>query len=243
MKDSLMKLVAYYRVSTRAQGESGLGLEAQKAYVETACKTHGWEVVAEYIETVSGSIAPLERPECAKALAHRNAQGEPLPVVVAKLDRLSRDVEHIASLMKRVSLKVATMPQADNFQLHLFAALAEQERAFISQRTKEALQALKERANAGCVESIQKIANRSAVKPEGSKNLALATARAARSDKANAFAITVEATIALAQSKGHSTLNAIAEFMNDRKVFTAQGGEWSSMQVSRVLKRLNVDAA
>ncbi|MGF6221656.1 recombinase family protein [Pseudomonas sp. YL-218 TE3947] len=232
-----MKLVAYYRVSTRAQGESGLGLEAQKAYVETACKTHGWEVVAEYIETVSGSIVPLERPECAKALAHG------LPIIVAKLDRLSRDVEHIASLMKRVSLKVATMPQADNFQLHLFAALAEQERAFISQRTKEALQALKERANAGCEVSIQKIANRSAVKPEGSKNLALATARAARSDKANAFAVTVEATIALAQSKGHSTLNALAQFMNDRKVFTAQGGEWSSMQVSRVLKRLNVDAA
>lgn len=232
-----MKLVAYYRVSTRAQGESGLGLEAQKAYVETACRAHGWEVVAEYIETVSGSIAPLERPECSKALAHG------LPVVVAKLDRLSRDVEHIASLMKRVSLKVATMPQADNFQLHLFAALAEQERAFISQRTKEALQALKDRATAGCEVSIQKIANRSTVKPQGSKDVALATARAARSDKANAFAVTVEATIALAQSKGHSTLNAIAEFMNDRKVFTANGGEWSAMQVSRVLKRLNVDAA
>lgn len=232
-----MKLVAYYRVSTRAQGESGLGLEAQKAYVETACKAHDWEVVAEYIETVSGSIAPLERPECSKALAHG------LPVVVAKLDRLSRDVEHIASLMKRVSLKVATMPQADNFQLHLFAALAEQERAFISQRTKEALQALKDRATAGCEVSIQKIANRSAVKPQGSKDVALSTARAARTSKANAFAIEVEATIALAQSKGCSSLNDIAVFMNERKVFTANGGEWSATQVSRVLKRLNVDAA
>lgn len=239
----MLQVIAYYRVSTKSQGESGLGLEAQKAYVETACKAHGWEVVAEYIETVSGSIAPLERPECSKALAHRNAQGEPLPVVVAKLDRLSRDVEHIASLMKRVSLKVATMPQADNFQLHLFAALAEQERAFISQRTKEALQALKERAEGGCVESIAKIERRSAVKPQGSKDAALATARAARSDKAQAFATTVEATIALAQSKGHSTLNAIAQFMNERKVFTANGGEWSATQVSRVLKRLNVDAA
>jgi len=232
-----MKLVAYYRVSTKSQGESGLGLEAQKAYVETACRAHGWEMVAEYIETVSGSIAPVERPECAKALAHG------LPVVVAKLDRLSRDVEHIASLMKRVSLKVATMPQADNFQLHLFAALAEQERAFISQRTKEALQALKDRAEAGCEVSIQKIANRSAVKPQGSKDLALATARAARTEKAASFAVTVEATIALARSKGHSTLQAIAVFMNERKVFTANGGVWSATQVSRVLSRLNTDAA
>ncbi|MNF53102.1 DNA-invertase hin [compost metagenome] len=233
----MLSVIAYYRVSTKSQGESGLGLEAQKAYVETACKAHGWEVVAEYIETVSGSIAPVERPECAKALAHG------LPVVVAKLDRLSRDVEHIASLMKRASLKVATMPQADNFQLHLFAALAEQERAFISQRTKEALQALKDRAEAGCEVSIQKIANRSSVKAQGSKDVALATARAARSDKANAFAVTVEATIALAQSKGCETLQAIALFMNERKVFTANGGEWSATQVSRVLKRLKAEAA
>lgn len=228
-----MPVVAYYRVSTKGQGESGLGLEAQKAYIETAAKSHGWQVVAEYVETVSGTIAPLDRPECAKALAHG------LPLAVAKLDRLSRDVEHIASLMKRVSLKVATMPQADNFQLHLFAALAEQERAFISQRTKEALKALKNRADGGCEVSIQKIANRSKVKPQGSKDLALSLARAVRTDKAQAFAVNLEGTIALARSKGCSTLRDIAIFLNERKVLTALGKEWTAMQVSRVMKRLD----
>lgn len=230
-------VVAYYRVSTKGQRESGLGLEAQKAYIANACKVQGWTVVAEYVETISGTIAPLERPECSQALSHG------LPLIVAKLDRLSRDVADIAMLMRKVDFRVATMPRASTFELHLFAALAEQERTFISQRTKEALQELKERAMGGCVESIQKIANRSQIKPQGSKDVALKTARAARTAKAVTFATTVEATIALAKSKGHSTLGAIASFLNERGVVTAQGSEWSSMQVSRVLKRLNVDAA
>lgn len=89
---ALTSVIAYYRVSTKGQGESGLGLEAQKAYIQTAAKSHGWEVVAEYVETVSGTIAPLDRPECAKALAHG------LPLAVAKLDRLSRDVEPLLPL-------------------------------------------------------------------------------------------------------------------------------------------------
>lgn len=86
--------------------------------------------------------------------------------LVAKLDRLSRDVEHIASLMRRVDFKVGTMPQADKFQLHLFAALAEQERAFISQRTKDALRALQRRADDGC-ESIAKVERRSQALSKG----------------------------------------------------------------------------
>lgn len=143
-----MNVVAYYRVSTKGQGESGLGLEAQKQYVEMAARSQGWNVVAEYVETVSGSIAPLERPECAKAFAHG------LTVVAAKLDRISRSVLHIAQLMEQVDFKIATMPMADRFQLHLYAALAEQERQFIRQRTKEALGALQERADSGCAEKV-----------------------------------------------------------------------------------------
>ncbi|MGV8617851.1 recombinase family protein, partial [Pseudomonas aeruginosa] len=77
-----------------------------------------------FTEAVSGSIRPLDRPECSKAFATG------FPVVVAKLDRLSRDVEHVAGLMKSHDFKVATMPTADTFQIHLFAALAEQERTF-----------------------------------------------------------------------------------------------------------------
>jgi DNA invertase Pin-like site-specific DNA recombinase len=95
---------------------------------ETATKQNGWTVVAEFSETVPGTTPPLDRPECSRAVA----QGLPL---VAKLDRLSRDVEHIASLMRRVDFKVGTMPQADKFQLHLFAALAEQESEFAGLRS------------------------------------------------------------------------------------------------------------
>jgi len=131
------EVIAYLRVSTGAQEKSGLGLEAQREYVTAAARQQGWVIIAEHVETVSGSIAPHDRPECKKALAYG------LPILVAKLDRLSRDVEHIAGLMKRATLKVATMPNADNFQLHLFAALAQQEREFIAGRTKDALTALK----------------------------------------------------------------------------------------------------
>ncbi|WP_296217767.1 recombinase family protein, partial [Pseudomonas sp. UBA2684] len=91
-----MNVVAYYRVSTSAQGDSGLGLEAQREYVTTTAKAQGWNIIAEYTDiNVSGSVHPLERPEGSKAFSHG------LPVVVAKLDRLSRDVEHIAGLIKR----------------------------------------------------------------------------------------------------------------------------------------------
>ncbi|VVP91853.1 hypothetical protein PS914_03204 [Pseudomonas fluorescens] len=236
-------VVAYYRVSTKGQGESGLGLEAQKSYVETAARQMGWSIIAEYSETLSGSKAPMDRPECAKAFSHKDAQGNPITVVVAKLDRLSRDVADIAILMRKAQFKVATMPTADTFQLHLFAALAEQERAFISRRTKEALQALKDRAEGGCVESIAKIQRRSQVPRKGAKDVALTAARAVRTGKANTFAGQVEGNIALARSKGCKTLNEIATFLNLRGITTANGGEWSATQVSRVLKRLNVDAA
>jgi DNA invertase Pin-like site-specific DNA recombinase len=116
-----MEVVAYYRVSTKGQGESGLGLDAQREYVKFAAEQQGWVVAAEFEDVgISGSIHPLERPAGAKAFADGR------PVVVAKLDRMSRDVEHIAGLMKRHKFRVATMPTADTFQLHIYAVLAEQ---------------------------------------------------------------------------------------------------------------------
>ncbi|PKQ39101.1 hypothetical protein CXP40_22275, partial [Pseudomonas sp. YY-1] len=102
-----------------------------------------------------------QHPEASKAFAHG------LPVVVAKLDRLSRDVEHIAGLMKRADFKVATMPGAKTLELHLYAMLAQQEREFISQRTKEALQKLSDRAVAGDAVSQQKVINRAASLAKG----------------------------------------------------------------------------
>ncbi|MEE4232351.1 recombinase family protein [Pseudomonas viridiflava] len=121
-----MDVVGYVRVSTGKQEASGLGLEAQVDYIQTAARQQGWNVTHIFSEAISGSVSPTARPEFSKAIATG------LPIIVAKIDRLSRDVEHIAGLMKRVAFKVATMPNADTMQLHLFAVLAEQERAFVS---------------------------------------------------------------------------------------------------------------
>lgn len=130
-------IIAYYRVSTRKQGESGLGLDAQRALVQT----YG-SPIAEYTEIESGKVAA--RPELKKAIAHAKAIGATL--VVAKLDRLARNVLFIATLMESgVDFVAADMPAANRFTLHVMAAVAEQEALMISERTKAALQAAKAR--------------------------------------------------------------------------------------------------
>lgn len=229
-----MEVVAYYRVSTGAQEKSGLGLEAQVDYVHSAARQQGWKVVAEYTETVSGTIAPQDRPECKKALAHG------LPVMVAKLDRIGRDVGHIAELMKRTSLKVATMPLADNFQLHLFAALAEQERSFIASRTKDALKALAARAGEGDAESVAKVARRAETLAKGRTNANRAKAGEAVQQRVTSWLDTVRDPIDLCIRKGAKTLPAVAKCLNDKAITTSRGGEWSPMQVKRVMATLNL---
>lgn len=232
----MQNVVGYIRVSTGKQEASGLGMDAQRSYIETAAKQQGWNIVAIFSETVSGSVAPQDRPEMAKALAV--AKQHDAHILAAKIDRISRDVEHMAGLMKRASLKVATMPQADNFQLHLFAALAEQERQFISQRTKEALQALKDRAEGGCTESQAKIDRRSNASRKNIGNDAVVAANTARKAASDAHAATLEATIALGKAKGHTSLRELAAFLNERSVSTPRGGLWSAVQVSRVMQRI-----
>src|SRR4249919_52769 len=140
-------LVAYYRVSTQKQGRSGLGLEAQRAAVRAFAKAEGFEIVSEFteVETGKGSDALDRRPQLKAALkAAKKAKCE---VVVAKLDRLSRDVAFIAGLMaQRVPFIVAALGKdVDPFMLHIYAAMAQQERAMISRRTREALAAAKAR--------------------------------------------------------------------------------------------------
>ncbi|WP_137885364.1 recombinase family protein [Pseudomonas sp. 2FE] len=233
-----MNVVSYYRVSTAKQDKSGLGLEAQRSYIEAAARQNGWHVIAEFTDTESGAVAPTERQECIKAL---NACKEFSAVlVVAKLDRLSRDVEHIAGLMKRAAFKVATMPHADAFQLHLFAALAEQERQFISQRTKDALAALKDRADGGCVESVAKIARRATALAKGRNSVSRTLGTEATAAKAKAFAYAVEPHIIHAISKGAASLRAVATFLNTRAVTTPTGSEWHAVQVARVMKSLSL---
>src|ERR1700730_13591045 len=145
-------LVAYYRVSTREQGRSGLGLDAQRAAVARFAEAEGFEIVAEHveIETGKGSDALDRRPKLAAALAEARRHGKACPIAVAKLDRLSRDVAFVAQLMvqKVPFISVELGADADPFMLHLFAALAEKERALISQRTKAALAAAKVRGQA-----------------------------------------------------------------------------------------------
>ena len=140
-------LVAYYRVSTQKQGRSGLGLEAQRKAVASFAEAEGFTIIAEFteIETGKGSDALDRRPELKAALkAAKKAKCE---VAVAKLDRLSRDVAFISGLMaQRVPFIVAALGRnVDPFMLHIYAAMAQQERAMISRRTKEALAAAKAR--------------------------------------------------------------------------------------------------
>ncbi|WP_219095552.1 recombinase family protein [Pseudomonas sp. UMAB-40] len=231
---TITQVVAYVRVSTGAQEKSGLGLTAQLEYIAAAALSNGWEVVAEYTETVSGTVAPLDRPECKKALAHG------LPILVAKVDRISRDVEHIAGLMKRATIKIATMPHADNFQIHLFAALAEQERAFIAGRTKDALAALKADAAKGNSKAVQAVQNRTDVLARGRTDANREKASTAVQQRVSSWLETVRDPIDLCIIRGAKTLPAVAKCMNDKGITTSRGGEWSPMQVKRVMMSLHL---
>src|SRR3954465_6586585 len=133
--------VAYYRVSTRQQQRSGLGIEAQRAAVERFAQSENIKIIAEYVEAETGKGADAldRRPQLAAALA--TAKAAKCCVLVSKLDRLSRDVAFVAGLMaQRVPFIVAELGRdADPFMLHLYAALAEKERRLIAERTKAAL--------------------------------------------------------------------------------------------------------
>ncbi|WP_334029392.1 recombinase family protein [Alteromonas sp. P256] len=135
----MKKYIAYYRVSTKEQGRSGLGLEAQRRDIKLFIQNspENAQILEEYTDIHSGSVS--ERETLTEAIQNCRDQGATL--LVSKLDRLSRKVSFIARLMEdnMLEFKVAAMPHADKFQLHIYAALAEQERDFISLRTKAAL--------------------------------------------------------------------------------------------------------
>src|SRR6516165_11913299 len=135
-------LVGYLRVSTKGQGESGLGLEAQQAAIERYARQHGAKIAALYTEVESGKLA--DRPELAKALAH--ARRSKSTLVVAKLDRLARNVAFLSALMQsRADFVCCDNPHANKLTIHILAAVAEDEAERISARTKAALQAAKAR--------------------------------------------------------------------------------------------------
>jgi DNA invertase Pin-like site-specific DNA recombinase len=218
-------IVSYIRVSTARQGKSGLGLEAQRSALARFAEAEGLALATEFVEVESGkgSDALDRRPQLAAALAE--ARKRKCSVVVAKLDRLSRDVHFISGLMAhRVPFVVAELGNdADPFMLHLYAALAEKERALIAQRTRDALKAAKAR---GVV--------------LGNPKLADVRARAVASTKAEAdrFASNVAPIIREIQASGVSSHRGIARALNARGVGTARGGEWTAVQVGSILRRV-----
>lgn len=217
----MKRYVIYRRVSTDEQGKSGLGLEAQDRDIRLFLEGYSdqpFEVVAEFTEVASGSDD--RRPELTKALDMARKNGAEL--LVAKLDRLSRKVSFIASLLddRKVQLRVAAMPQADKFQLHIYAALAEQEREFISIRTKAALKEAKARG----------------VKLGGARDKTMKRNQEVQR-KAAERAQSVAGLIQPLREAGKS-LREIAAELNRAGVRTARGGEWQASQVKRTIERL-----
>lgn len=233
-----MKVVAYIRVSTKGQGDSGLGLEAQREYIQRAAQQNDWEVIGEFVDVVSGKLAIEDRPEGAKALALCSEQDAQL--VVAKLDRLSRSVHHIARLMEQTEFKVATMPQAKTFELHLFAALAQQEREFISGRTREALAALQSRADAGDAVAVQKVKNRSEALAKGRAVADITAANAIRMDKIASYQAALEPHLKSCLHDKIKTLQSVADCLNAKGLRTARDSEFTPTAVRRLMLAFNV---
>jgi DNA invertase Pin-like site-specific DNA recombinase len=208
--------IAYTRVSTASQGRSGLGLEAQQAALTRFADAEGYVLADAFseVETGKGADALDRRPQLAAALAA--ARKLKAPIIVAKLDRLSRDVHFISGLMThRTPFIVAELgADADPFMLHLYAALAEKERRLISQRTKDAL---------------------AAKKAQGVKLGGLNAKGIANRDEAKARAEALRPI--LAELNGLSA-RAIAAELNKRNAPTPNGGPWHSMTVIRVQRRL-----
>lgn len=219
-----MKVVHYYRVSTAKQARSGLGLEAQRAAIASYCATRGCVNVGEFTEQESGKRD--DRPELAKALHHAKVTGATL--VIAKLDRLSRNLAFLASLQDAgVKFVAADMPEATEMTVQIMAVMAQAERKAISKRTTEALAAAKARGT--------RLGNPMGAKAFGEYRGNGAAVEAIKA-KAKAFATDVLPIIEAIRSEGHSSLRAIAGELNSRGVMTARGGKWGPQSVSDVLR-------
>ena len=217
------KHVAYYRVSTAKQGQSGLGLDAQRKAVADYLNGGAWELAAEFVEVESGKLD--QRPQLEQALSMCELTGATL--VVAKLDRLSRNVAFLATLQDSgVRFVAADMPEANELTIHIMAAVAQAERKAISKRTKEALAAAKARGqklggNRGNLEDLRKGPAVSAV-----------VRRRASDERAAKVRKHVEAV----KAEGATSLRQIAAALNERGITTPRGGAWSAVQVARVLE-------
>jgi len=217
------KFVSYLRVSTKRQGASGLGLEAQRAAVETFLNGGRWKLVAEHVEVESGKH-DHNRPALHKALEACKVYGATL--VIAKLDRLSRDAHFLLGLQKAgVRFVAADMPETDEMVVGIMAVVAQAERKMISTRTKAALAAAKARG--------KRLGN-----PANLRNQAAGRTRSqeVRMAAAGERAKDLLPIIRHVQDLGAASLRAIADGLNERSIPTARGGRWSAVQVKRVLE-------
>ena len=220
-----MRYVAYLRVSTQRQGASGLGLEAQRAAVEAFVVPRGGEVLAEFVEVESGR--KNDRPQLAAALAEAKRAGAVL--LIAKLDRLARNVHFISGLLEAgVEVTACDMPEANKFLLHVMSAVAEHEAAAISARTKAALGAAKARGVrlGWAIEGRGEEAQRASA--------AAAERRQAEADK---FAGQVGPLAVALAAEGRS-LRAVAAELNARGVLTPRGKAWAATSVRNLLARV-----
>ena len=213
--------VTYKRVSTKEQGRSGLGLDAQERDIRLFLENYveeEWEVIAEFTEVDSG--ADNDRPKLSEAI--NLAKREQATLLVAKLDRLSRRVSMISGLMEdgQLDFKVAQLPSAEKFQLHIYAALAEKERDFISQRTKAALREAKARGT-----------KLGGLRDKTMRRNGVLKAQAQERAKR------LEGLVRPLRDQG-ATLRDIAAALNNAGQQTPRGGSWHPTSVSRLLARI-----
>ena len=218
-----MRFITYLRVSTDRQGKSGLGLEAQRAAVVDHVAGKGW-IAAEFVEIESGK--KNDRPQLARAMAEAKRVGAVL--LIAKLDRLARNVAFIANLLESgVEIAAADMPEANRFLLHVMAAVAEHEAQAISDRTRAALAAAKARGVAlGWSMPARADEQRQASRKGASRN-----ARIADQHAANVLPVIRQI------AAGGASLRQIADELNARGAKTARGGLWYAATVRNLMAR------
>jgi DNA invertase Pin-like site-specific DNA recombinase len=235
----MQEFVSYIRVSTQKQGRSGLGLDAQRAAVDNYLRGGQCRLLKEYIEVETGKN--YQRPQLQKALHHAKVTGATL--IIAKLDRLSRNIGFIDNLQEsKVKFVCADMPEANETMIGFMAVMAKHERQAISQRTKEALQAIRVQEQ----DPAQRQARRKRDKkglgnPNGAKALRWLGNRVAveaLKTRADTRAQDVLPIIEGIRASGITGLNGIAAELNSRGIFTARGGRWWPTTVKNLLDRL-----
>jgi DNA invertase Pin-like site-specific DNA recombinase len=220
------KYVAYYRVSTQKQGNSGLGLEAQQAAVRTYLNGGKWKLVGEFTEVETGKRSDRPKLEAALALCRKRKA----TLVIGKLDRLGRKLAFIANLMDSgVDFVAADCPNDDRFMLHIRAAVAEDEARKISERTKAALAVAKAR---GVV--LGGYRGGPAVLTEQARQAAVEARRGAAADRALEYAEAIEAI----RAAGVTSASGIARELNRQGIKAVRGGEWQAVQVQHLLRRM-----